>query len=217
MSKLLEIVLVTNTPQPLILTHTPTLWLQTGTATRQAQTSTAIAAMPTDIPSPSFTPVSPTLTDTSTPTPSWIPTSTHTPSPTPTPTYVSPMTYDVGGCMNVVISDSNQVLECVSSVMVLPDGKMQFNFSWTAHVEDQFEVHKSSDRNNTNIYLTDNLGNRYDHVETGGDADRDVTLINGQIAEGWFIFPAPLPEAENFILHDDDNSVQTSPIPRVWP
>lgn len=133
------------------------------------------------------------------------------------PGNILPLTYNVGSCMTVQVDAKNHIDECVTSVTLLPDGNMQFDFSWTAQIEDHLELEISPDTNTKNMYLTDNLGNRYDHLQTGGDASRQVTLTNGQTALGRFLFGPPVLDAQYFIFHDDDNNVKTPPIQRVWP
>jgi hypothetical protein len=117
----------------------------------------------------------------------------------------------------IPLTGSNRLTECVTRVTVFGDGSMRFDFSWTADIEDSLIVNKGPDRDNCNIYLTDDSGFRYDHLGTGGDAFRSVDIRDGEVAAGWFLFPVAQPSAAYFVFHDDDNQVQTEPIYREWP
>ena len=70
-----------------------------------------------------------------------------------------------------------------------------------------FKFVKRSDVGNDLIYLTDNLGHRYDHTAAGGDFARDVTMEEGLIAYGWFKFTSPKPGAYEFTFRMDDQHV----------
>ena len=97
---------------------------------------------------------------------------------------------------------------CVESVEVNPDGTMTFNVSWQAEIEEGLPVAalvKQSDVGNTNMYVTDDKGNRYDFIDLGGAAREETTIPNGEKATGWFLFPPPRGYARNFIFIDDDN------------
>ena len=94
----------------------------------------------------------------------------------------------------------------------MPDGRLRFDFTWTANLVPDAEVLIHSALGNKSMYLLDELGNRYDFLQVGGDAARDIRLIDQQSARGWFLFPAPFPGATTFIFKDDDNGIQTLPI-----
>jgi tRNA A-37 threonylcarbamoyl transferase component Bud32 len=94
---------------------------------------------------------------------------------------------------------------CVKQVAVQADGALKVDVSWEGQYRDKtFQLQKSSDANNPNMYLVDNLGNRYNHTQAGGAAAEDIVLAHGQTAAGWFIFPPPQPGATTFIFKDDD-------------
>lgn len=94
---------------------------------------------------------------------------------------------------------------------------MQVHFRWEVSSADaDFGVTVYSDTGNRNMYLVDSLGNRLDHFETGGDANNQVGLWDGDAKYGWFLFPAPNPAAEYFVFHDDDNHLLTDRIPKEW-
>ena len=138
----------------------------------------------------------------------------------PAATIAVPKTYAVNQCMEVIISmqaGTGKTIECVTSVTILPNGNMQVMFSWTALTGGVFKIVKPPDTGNTNLYLTDDLGNRYDHSQSGGAANLQVEIYDGQTVEGWFLFPAPSAGAQYFIFHDDDNLVSTAPFHRDWP
>ena len=58
------------------------------------------------------------------------------------------------------------------------------------------------------MYLVDNLGTRYDHIETRGAA-ADGGLLKGDqdVLKGVFVFPAPRMGANEFSFRDDDQHV----------
>ena len=102
---------------------------------------------------------------------------------------------------------------CVESVEVSQRGEMKFNISWEAQIQEGLEVDgqlvntllKESDAGSTQMYITDDMGNRYDFIDLGGAA-LEVTLIqSGNKADGWFLFPPPIDQARRFTFHDDDN------------
>jgi hypothetical protein len=135
---------------------------------------------------------------------------TPTPTATATPANNLPGTYVLQGQCIVIPVDDARGDACIESVDVRSDGRMQFNFAWTAHVQGtrwQWLI-KYSDVGNRNMYVTDNLGNRYDHVELGGEAPKDSKFYEGQTIRGWFLFPPAKPGAMSFTFHDDDQKKQ---------
>jgi serine/threonine protein kinase len=136
-----------------------------------------------------------------------------TPSPAPTRSPTPRPDYPVTACMTAQLGSGNQVSECVTNVHLMPEGNLRFDFTWTASLAPEVkEVRIFSAVGNTNIYLVDNLGNRYDFLQAGGDAALDIKLSDQQSAHGWFLFPAPASGATSFIFVDDDNGIRTSPI-----
>lgn len=110
-------------------------------------------------------------------------------------------------------NDEVRVTECVTGVRIRFDGQMYFDYRWSVEFLDPnvTSIYKNSDANNFNMYITDNLGNRYDHVDTGGAA---ATLVyfypwGPTSADGWFMFPAKRTGATIFAFHDDDNDPVT--------
>jgi hypothetical protein len=99
----------------------------------------------------------------------------------------------------------------VESVDILLTGELRFNVSWMWQVTN---VERNncpsgnpviySDEGNANMYVTDDLGHRYDHIAVGDGAGKDK-LIKPNVAEyGWFLFPSPAEGAGVFAFHDDD-------------
>lgn len=131
-----------------------------------------------------------------------------TPLPTWSPAYNQPGTYTFEDkCETVMLSADVAWIMCVESVVVRPDGYMQFNISWTAYFlpgSAYDELTKFSDEGNPNMYVVDNLGNRYDHVALGGTAAEDVTFRQYETVEGWYLFPPAQEGAVSFTFHDDD-------------
>ena len=111
--------------------------------------------------------------------------------------------------MTAQLDANNQVVECVTNIHLLPDGRMRFEFTWTANLQAGAQVDIVSAVGNTNMYLMDDMGNRYDALQVEGDAARTTRLINGQTAHGWFLFPELAPGANSLTFHDDDYSIQS--------
>jgi hypothetical protein len=96
---------------------------------------------------------------------------------------------------------------CVVEVEINPDYQMRFLISWTAHISEVGRtIIKLPDVGNLNMYVTDEYNNRYDHIELGGSATETVELSDGQSASGWYLFPQPMPNAREFVFHDDDTN-----------
>ncbi len=134
------------------------------------------------------------------------------------PTIVNPSknqpaiySYD-SACMNIVVrlQPKTQLSECITSIQVQPDGSLKVAMEWRVDSSVQNSgVVVQADTNNQNMYLMDNLGNRLDHIATGGGTDQEVELFNGDVKQGWFLFPAPDPAASGFYFLDDDNGVRS--------
>ena len=112
---------------------------------------------------------------------------------------------------------TSTVQACVIGVNVLQNEQMQFYLSLNFMIPEGKRIHLYSDRGNRNMYITDNLNNRYDHVRVGDAAGKEIIINTGDSALGWYLFPPAHPDAEFFIFHDDDNGVQTEPIARKGP
>lgn len=175
-----------------------------GSATvENTATASAPLILPSETPSPTLEP-----TQTSTITPE--PTSTQTPTitPSPTPNMVMPGSFSVGGCGSTAMSQGGRLDFCVTGVTVDGNRHMIFNVTWTlSDIPGGYDVTKRSDQGNTNMYLIDNLGNRYKHVAGGGAAYASVPVADGVTVSGWFDFGQPPIGAFVFEFHDDDNGI----------
>ncbi len=123
--------------------------------------------------------------------------------------------YSGGGCIDYTIVKktnygwpSASFTWCVEYVEIHPDGSMIFVLSWKLlnMSEGITSVTKRGDVNNPNMYLTDNLGNRYDAITVSGEAAFDITMSKDVTYYGTFTFRPPKPGANRFVFHDDDTS-----------
>jgi hypothetical protein len=124
----------------------------------------------------------------------------------PTPfSLIAPGVYPVNRCIVHTAATGIQMQLCVNQIMVETNHTSKVQVTWTGIYQDNtYHIRKGSDINNPNMYLTDNLGHRYDHTQVGGAAAQDVQLYHNQPAQGWFQFPAFQPGATVFTFHDDD-------------
>jgi hypothetical protein len=200
---MMSLLLLSSACTPLT-TATPTL-----TATSTSTHTPTFTLTPTL--TSTFTPThTATLTQTPTITPTHTITTTPTITPTKTPVYNLPGEYPVGRCITYDIgAPGYRITWCVTTVQINLDQKMVFNVSWTLSKipgwNGYYTITKRSDRDNKNMYLTDNLGNKYVLLDVGGDAAQVVTIIPNEPRYGWFKFGAPKPGAISFAFHDDDN------------
>jgi hypothetical protein len=74
------------------------------------------------------------------------------------------------------------------------------------------QISKASDANNPNMFVTDNLGNRYNSISVSGDANGSIIMEKGKTYYGSFIFRPPKPSANRFAFHDEDNDKVISDI-----
>jgi N-acetylneuraminic acid mutarotase len=106
-----------------------------------------------------------------------------------------------------------RVTWCVPKVLIGKDSSMQFFSTWKTEIFDgSYCIRKHDDSGNKNMYLVDNLLNRYDHYNTGGAAAETVCQINNETVTGWFQFPPAKPGAEVFRFNDMDQYIQISNI-----
>ena len=153
--------------------------------------------LPTDTPLPTNT-FTQTSTNTLTP--------TFTITPTPTQAFNVPGYYAIGNC-KIIFYDlypSYAIEFCILAVTIEPNGQMIYNVSWTIHFHNPVFKTKRSDAGNSNIYLLDNLGNRYDHISAGGGAARDTRVMTGETVIGWFKFNSAQEGAISFTFYHDD-------------
>ena len=130
----------------------------------------------------------------------------------PYPIYIPPGTYTVNKCRQAPLYNEGQSVgtlkECIPEVEVWETGYMQFNITWTADLIDEIDtIIKWTDAEDHNIYLMDNLDNRYDHVQVGGSAGQTTLLYDGVPAEGWFLFLPAKENAARFTFYDDDQGI----------
>jgi formylglycine-generating enzyme required for sulfatase activity/WD40 repeat protein len=120
------------------------------------------------------------------------------------------ITFPVSACMG----GGNRLRECVTGVLPRDDGTLQVNLYWRD--EENYQLwKKGTDVGNRNMYITDELGNRYDQLEVNEpDPGRRLPVMTD--IHGWFIFPSFDPEAQCFVFHDDDQRMQSPPFPRTW-
>ncbi|MEL7645555.1 MAG: serine/threonine-protein kinase [Anaerolineaceae bacterium] len=139
-----------------------------------------------------------------------------------TPTSISKtnsISAQYNACMEVDLGlqEKSTLIECVTSVDINDDGFMQVNFRWElVSVSPAVGVTIQADTNNQNMYVLDDLGNRWDHIATGGGTDQSITLKPGSFKEGWFLFPALPSDAKGFFFVDEDNQVRTALLMRKW-
>jgi hypothetical protein len=99
---------------------------------------------------------------------------------------------------------------CVTGVRIRQDGQMYFDTRWFAEflAPRVTSIYKNSDAENPNMYITDNLGNRYGHVAVGGAAAQTTYFYPSgpTSAEGWFLFPRAQAGATVFTFHVDDET-----------
>lgn len=175
--------------------------------TPKSPASTATVPLPTETLTATATE---TQTPTSTPTSTPEPTSTETPTitPSPTPNMVMPGSFNVGGCSSIDMPQGGKLVFCITNVTVDSNRHMIFTVTWTlSDIPSGFTVTKRSDQGNKNMYLIDNLGNRYDHIAGGDAAYASVVVTDGAPMSGWFDFGKPPVGAFTFTFHDDDNQV----------
>lgn len=192
-----------------------------------------IAAAPTDAPTEAPT-LPPTVTATLEPTLEPTPAPTETPAFTPTATPVLTASghavgkYATGGCIDSEKLEASMgvfhIKFCVWFIEILQNGKMRVTASYeilynTASLPG-YSILKPSDDKNRGIYLVDNLGNRYDHSQVGGEFITTQRFFGNRTIMGWYLFPEPRPDAtsftmvhKGFYLGQITNMLLTNPMP----
>ncbi len=171
----------------------------------------------TSIPSATFASTS-THTPAPTSTATSAPSATPTQSPSPTSNVKPPGFYSTGGCVSFPFNLGKNdwrvasIDFCVESVEITQDGGMLITVSWTIHVPANIFVTKRSSAGNMNMYVTDNLGNKYEQFEVGGTAAQQTKMVDGDTVYETLKFPAPLPGADSLTFFDDYNKVFVSGI-----
>jgi hypothetical protein len=115
------------------------------------------------------------------------------------------MTMESGGPADPVPAFRTAELRvCVTGVLVEPDLTMRFEVEYLlAPTEpDDGYVVRDSDRDNRNIFLTDDPGWRYEFTKAGGCAEKEMRTEGETLrCSGWFLFPPPKPGAMAFDFH----------------
>ncbi len=127
------------------------------------------------------------------------------------PVYIPPGHYPVNRCVNSDLYIQSTYVgiltECVPSVLIGPNGYMQFNFTWSLdYTSPMTPIIKYSDAYNYNMFIRDNLGNRYNHTEVGGAAAQDTRMYDNTPIEGWFLFIPAKQNATTFAFYDNDQA-----------
>jgi hypothetical protein len=174
---------------------------------------------------PTLTPTlssTPTLTLTSTATATLTPTATQT--LTPTPSFNLPGVYTPGKCgiftkdlhFGVLMFDGDYVQVCLEQVVIASDMSMTFYINWYPHLPGL------KDYNNRNpsligvertvpivfshevMFLTDDLGNRYDYLQVNPSESLFPYEIydSAVVVHSWFVFPPAREGAIWFTFHD---------------
>ena len=96
---------------------------------------------------------------------------------------------------------------CVRHAEVRDDA-MEVRVSWevvslVGKVDTIFQL---TDDSNSRMYLTDEFGQRYDHVHVSGAA-QGSSYQAGSVREGSFFFPLRGQQARSFLFHDDENGI----------
>ncbi len=102
---------------------------------------------------------------------------------------------------------------CIEAIAFTEESAMELHVSWRSSGLSGKRLFKGSDSDNHRMYLLDDRGRRYDHVETRGAA-RDGGRLDGDhhLLRGVFVFPPPQESARAFTFHDDDQRASISGI-----
>jgi len=107
----------------------------------------------------------------------------------------------------------------IESVDILPTGELRFNVLWMWRVTEAERDNCPSTglviysyEGNANMYVTDDSGQRYDHIAVGGGASEDKPMMPNMAQGGWFLFPPPAEGAGVLAFHDDDTGSTISGI-----
>lgn len=88
------------------------------------------------------------------------------------------------------------------------DDAMEVRVSWeVVSLEGTVDtIFQWADESNPRMYLTDEIGQRYDHARVSGAALGSVHQA-GSLREGSFFFPLRGQRARSFLFHDDENGI----------
>ena len=113
-----------------------------------------------------------------------------------------------GACAEIDLGRNAKLTWCVETVVVTASGRLELTASWKASGLAGGTIDKASDTGKEKMYLVDNLGNRYDHIEIrGAAADAGRLSVDNPILRGVFVFPAPHLGATAFTFRDDDQNL----------
>ena len=112
-----------------------------------------------------------------------------------------------GACAEIDLGGNTKLTWCVETVVVAASGHLELTVSWKASGLAGGTIDKGSDTGNKKMFLEDNLGNRYDHIETRGAAADGGRLSVDNPLRGVFVFPAPRLGATAFTFRDDDQNL----------
>jgi len=127
-----------------------------------------------------------------------------------TPAYNLPGVYFPGKCgfWSHFTSGNNFLKFCIDRVTITSDLRMKFDITWTAHIPGIIHIDPEPPTgpfiaaNTDSIFLTDQLGNRYNYIQTNAfyiyvsNADQSFSY--------WFIFPPAKEGAIQFTFHQFD-------------
>lgn len=205
----------TSSPPPTTVVKGKTSPPPTDTATLKVATVTLTPTF-----TGTFSP-SPSSKFTSTAIPTGTPSLLQASTPSPDSTRLMPGIYAAGGCTEYTVVQRTPYGNlaagfnwCVVSVEISKDGSMIFLISWQLvdFSEQITEVTKRGDLNNPNMFVTDNLKNRYDALTVSGEGAKDIRMEKGVSYISTFTFRPPKPGAYIFTFHDDDNDAEISNI-----
>jgi len=98
----------------------------------------------------------------------------------------------------------------IEKIEILDDYQFKMHFKWVGDIDFGLIVYfkKGSDITNKNMYVTDNLDNRYDHTDNQGVGS--FNLYNGEVKRGWFLFPPLDTKVRSITMHDGDQDKETT-------
>lgn len=137
-------------------------------------------------------------------------------SATPAPLQGVETFWQEDACAVIELGDGSNAATlswCVDKVVVTASGQLELAVSWRASGLAGRTLDKGSDSGNEKMYLVDNLGNRYDHIDTRGAAAEGGQLSHDhEVLHGVFVFPPPRLGAREFSFRDDDQHIVISGI-----
>lgn len=115
------------------------------------------------------------------------------------------MTMESGSALNPVPEfRMAELLVCVSGVLVNEDLSMQFEIEYTLTPTEPEAgpVWRDTERDNRNVFLTDDKSGRYEFIAVGGCAAKEMRTNKESLkCKGWFLFPPAQSGATSFEFH----------------